>query len=215
MFKRTPASATSISARKPVYGIAKNDSEYKTHIFIDGKKYRCPYYSVWHDMIRRCFSSSFKIKNPTYKNCSVCEEWLTFSNFKSWMESQEWEGKQLDKDIIEPGNKEYSPDKCAFISSSMNCLFNVSKHRPGKMLGVYASSSGNRFKAYMRTSCKSNFLGSFETEDEAAVSYLMAKIEFAKKLSKEELNQDVVNGVFLRISDMESEIKRILGDDNG
>lgn len=31
----------------------------------------------------------------------MADEWNTFSNFKNWMEKQNWEDKQLDKDIID------------------------------------------------------------------------------------------------------------------
>lgn len=209
MFKEIAASESSILARKPIYGLAINDSKYNTHIVIEGKRYRCPYYCVWHDMIRRCLSDKFKAKNITYKDCSVCEEWLTFSNFRRWMEQQDWQGKQLDKDIIKPSNKIYSPENCAFISPALNCLFHASKKRPSKFQGVYPSESGRKFKAYMRTSCKSNFLGSFNSEEEAAIAYLSAKIELAKSLAKEERNLAVTKGVNLRIRKMEAEIQSI------
>jgi len=38
------------------------------------------------------------------------------------MERQDWEGKHLDKDILIPGNKIYSPDRCIFVSSLINLL---------------------------------------------------------------------------------------------
>ena len=74
-------------------------------------------------MLQRCYSESHLVRQPTYKGCSVCEEWLTFSNFKSWMEQQDWEGKQLDKDLLVYKNKIYSPETCVFVSSVINSFF--------------------------------------------------------------------------------------------
>lgn len=98
-------------SKKLVCGVGINDSEYPTSLFgvEEGSRkllWRCPYYTTWHNMISRVYSG--------HKNCSayhdvvVCEEWLLFSNFKSWMETQDWEGKELDKDIFGDG-KLYSP----------------------------------------------------------------------------------------------------------
>lgn len=43
-------------------------------------------YSTWVTMLRRCYSVKFQEKQPTYKSCSVCEEWITYSNFKNWFD---------------------------------------------------------------------------------------------------------------------------------
>jgi hypothetical protein len=40
--------------------------------------------------------------------------------FKKWMEQQDWDGKCLDKDIIAPGSKLYSPETCAFVLKATN-----------------------------------------------------------------------------------------------
>lgn len=43
------------------------------------------YYETWKGMLRRCYSELYHKKEPTYKECSVCDEWLLFSNFKNGM----------------------------------------------------------------------------------------------------------------------------------
>ena len=41
-------------------------------------------YKTWHNMIIRCYSNNYHQKEPSYKECSVCEEWLNFQNFAKW-----------------------------------------------------------------------------------------------------------------------------------
>ena len=81
---------------------------------------------------------NIKQKNPTYKDVTCCKDWLLFSNFKRWMEQQDWEGKELDKGIIVYGNKMYSPETCAFVSRTTNSFVLENGTARGKCpLGVY------------------------------------------------------------------------------
>src|SRR5690606_1832927 len=119
-----------MKTRKLVCGVGVNDADYaiqkfETIGYVDGKQkqklvWGCPYYRTWANMIERCYSDKTQNKNPTYKGCSVSEEWLTFSVFKNWMEKQDWEGNQLDKDLLFEGNRLYSPETCVFVSPMVN-----------------------------------------------------------------------------------------------
>ena len=94
-------------------------------------------------MLARCYSAKFQEHCPTYTGCTVAEDWLKFSNFKDWMEKQQWEGKQLDKDILFEGNKVYGPDTCVFVSPMVNTFTIDSGAARGKwLIGVLAQ--GNR-----------------------------------------------------------------------
>ena len=91
-------------SKRLVFGVGINDSDYEVYKYetINGKRkatWKCPYYERWVSMLRRCYSPRSLEKYPTYKGCTVCEEWLTFSTFKKWMENQEWEDRHLDKDF--------------------------------------------------------------------------------------------------------------------
>ncbi len=104
---------------KLVYGVGVNDADYKVQKFKteNGKKIQlwiCPFYSKWKEMLRRCYSIQEKERSPCYTQASTVEHWHIFSNFKSWMETQDWEGKQLDKDLLVKDNKTYGPDTCLF-----------------------------------------------------------------------------------------------------
>ena len=73
-------------------------------------------YHLWKAMLSRCYCTIMHGHRPTYKDVTVCDEWLNFQNFATWCESQEFFNAkdekggvyQLDKDILIRGNKIYS-----------------------------------------------------------------------------------------------------------
>ena len=125
-----------------LYGVGINDADYfvSRNEKIKGEwiqVWKCPYYSRWKDMLYRCYSETYQKKYHSYRGCSVCEEWHLFSNFKSWMETQDWEGKCLDKDLLVYKNKIYSPETCIFIDNSTNTLLLTSERSRGDLpIGV-------------------------------------------------------------------------------
>jgi hypothetical protein len=129
--------------RGSVQGVGINDANYLVQKFttVGGKNkliWRCPFYSCWKHMLKRCYDDCYIKLHPTYKGCSVCREWHLFSNFKSWMEQQDWEEKQLDKDLLVYGNKVYSPSTCVFLSQGLNKFLTKSNKARGEYpLGVW------------------------------------------------------------------------------
>ena len=120
-FEEIPAGNISIAKRTLKYGVGINDAQYQVQLRnTDNTLLTCPFYKVWSDMLKRCYSQTFLTKNPTYKGCYVCTPWLTFSNFRKWMETQAWKGKELDKDILIAGNKIYSPETCIYVPQWLN-----------------------------------------------------------------------------------------------
>lgn len=106
-------------------------------------------YSVWKEMFRRCYSDEYLERQPTYENCSVCEEWYNYQNFANWFENNYYEisGKTsaLDKDIFTKGNKIYNPKNCVFVPQCINNLIvNNKSIRGDSPVGVcYDKSAGN------------------------------------------------------------------------
>jgi len=144
---------------KLVCGVGVNDADYIVQPTINGKRKCCPFYRKWKSMIVRCYDDKFKSKFPTYIGCTVCEEWLTFSNFKRWMESKDWEGKELDKDLLTKGNKVYSPASCVFISQKMNKFLTDSSLARGEFpLGVTFDKEAGKY----RTQCQNPLTGKIE-----------------------------------------------------
>ena len=170
-----------------ICGVGINDANYRVCIkeslgYINGVYkqkgiWECPYYKRWRSMLTRCYSNRLK----TYLKCTVCEEWLTFSHFKAWMEIQDWEGKELDKDIIIAGNTEYGPSTCVFVTKAINLFFTYNQDCKGFRL-----APSGKFYAYFRNGSNTQHLGSFNTEQEAREVHLMAKYELAKQLAAEQ-----------------------------
>ncbi len=88
------------------------------------KQYKC-----WLHMLERCYSEKYHKMKPTYKECSVCDEWLNFQNFADWHiknHPKESGVYHLDKDLTVSGNKVYSPQACSFISANENITGSLS-----------------------------------------------------------------------------------------
>lgn len=175
-----PVNKVSLARRKLVYGVGINDADYNISKKINGKVVLCPFYSKWKDMIKRCYNKKYLDKQPTYNECYVCDEWLSFSNFRKWMESKEWEGKQLDKDILIEGNKVYSPDSCVFIDAKINTLLNNKnkKNKYGK--GVYLHRKSGMFAAELSESGVRRHLGYFDCAKKAEAKYIEEKSNFIR-----------------------------------
>ncbi|QCQ65302.1 HNH endonuclease [Shewanella phage X14] len=183
MFKEVPASKRSLYSRSKIFSVGINDAPYKVILRKNGKKFRCPAYVVWSNMIKRCYSTLCQEKNKTYSDCTVCDEWLLFSNFKKWIDGKEIEGNQLDKDLIEPGNRVYCPEKCLMISGSLN-KFLIKHHSKESNLptGVIFQKDAGMFRARFCHSGKTEHLGYFKTQEEARSVYAKRKAEeFRKK----------------------------------
>lgn len=128
-----------------VFGKGINDSLEVTQRQIgDTAHSRCPFYDRWTNMLRRCYSETYLKKHPTYRGCTVCEDWLLFSNFKCWMERQDWEGKDLDKDLLSPECKIYSPATCLFVGKDLNYFLIPRESMDDLPLGV--SKTHNRYQ---------------------------------------------------------------------
>ena len=96
-------------------------------------------YNIWNNMISRCYDPNDKNYN-TYKDCSVCEEWHNFQNYATWFECNKPKDYSsdlyhVDKDLLVPGNRIYSPEFCQFISSRENSIAgSINRANKHKML---------------------------------------------------------------------------------
>ncbi len=197
-FVEIPANEISKSHRKPLYGIGINDADYLVHSVVDGIKSICPYYTKWSNMIERCYSEKYQVRQPTYKGCSVFGEWLTFSNFKKWMKTKKWEGMELDKDCIKPGNKVYCPEFCAFVSTKINKLLVSRGAARGKYpQGVYFHKHMNRLHVRVNYNKKTIHVGYFYNQNDASNAYIKAKVKIVMEAVSYQEDARVANGLKL------------------
>ncbi len=176
---------------KLVYGVGTDDLPYskKKRDTVGKILWRCPYYSRWRDMIRRCYSSAELIRNPSYIDVHVCKEWLTFSCFKSWMEKESWGGLCLDKDIIGDSTL-YSPQTCAWVPSNVN-TFLCGEKRPDNAtgyIGVCFQKDCGKYRAqcknpFGKTSYeKRGYIGLYDLPEDAHEAWRYHKEKYAKLL---------------------------------
>ena len=195
---------------KLVYGVGINDADYVVKVTqvigYDGAKRKqkttwvCPYWRKWSNMLMRCYSIKQQERQPTYRGCTVCEEWLIFSNFKRWMEKQNWEGKQLDKDILQRGNKIYCPELCVLVDVKINnFLLDRAKSRGLYPIGCSWSPDHKKFRASCQDARGRHMvLGLFDTELEAHKAWLAFKLEQAKILAAEQTDPRVAKALIER-----------------
>jgi len=152
-------------------------------------------------MLNRCYGKVHQDKFPTYKGCTVCDEWLVFSNFMLWMENQDWVGKQLDKDILIQGNKIYGPDTCLFVPEKINYLFCSSAERKGEYpIGVSLFKRDGTFKAQCKLNGKQMHIGYYKTVSAAFDAYKQFKYKIISDIAldqKEPLKTDLLNYVII------------------
>lgn len=138
-------------------------------------------YNKWKSMLERCYIPSVQSKHPTYIGCSVCDEWLTFSNFLDWFNEHYVEGYVIDKDILIKGNKVYSPQTCCFVPPEINGL--IVKARKAKCFTRQQWGKCIRYYSSLNTHKGRLSLGCFTTPEEAFYAYKSAKENYVKELA--------------------------------
>ena len=175
---------------KLVCGVGINDLV--TTVKVNGKHLK--FYSCWREMLRGCYDQNAqkRRKSSSYKGCTVCDEWLTLSNFKDWYDKQYVEPDfQLDKDIIKAGNKVYCPEYCSFVPKNLNkLLLDSSASRGYLLLGVtrnnYICKTKKENKQPFTSRCGSilrGYLHSYhKTELEAHNAWRLNKADVIEEL---------------------------------
>lgn len=120
---------------------------------VDALGNRLREYIVWKDMVKRVYSRNTekdRKKYRNYNNVTICERWLTFSNFLEDLPLiegyEEWvKGEvkmSLDKDMKQQGveNKVYSLETCIFISQGENAR--ISQVKP--MISIDMNDYNNK-----------------------------------------------------------------------
>ena len=170
-----------------VYGVGVNN--YDGHISVNGKHNYD--YTCWKWVLRRCYSDEYHENHPTYKGCSISDEFLFFDCFRTFIVEQKGfncvdeQGRRfaLDKDLLSPKIKEYTRNTICFIPVELNSLLTQRhNHRGECLIGVRLSPSG-KYIAQISRQGKRYGLGYYSTEIEAFYAYKEAKENYIKELA--------------------------------
>lgn len=172
--------------RKSVFSIGYiGYGKYKASI--KSKHTKC--YSIWRGMLQRCYYE-YKGFNSSYEDTEVCNYWHNFQNFAKWFEENYVEDWELDKDLLNPDKKIYSPSSCCFIPKEINCLLKEQKETTGTL------KVGNRYKSQIGMDKIHNHIGTFNSIEEANNAYKKEKKKHLTNIIqkyKEKLNIEIYN----------------------
>lgn len=189
--------------RSPICGVGLNDISDPVYEIVNGKRKQTASYACWRAMIERCYSEAAHQRFPKYKGCTVCDEWLLFSNFKIWYDKQDTKGKQLDKDILVPGNTVYSPETCVFVSSKLNSfILECDAARGDLPLGVTFHSNG-KYQAYCRSPKGDQpYIGLYDTVEAAHDAWKIKKREYAEWYAEQQTDMRIATALRNRYKDL-------------
>ena len=120
-------------------------------------------YRLWADMLNRSYDKKLHQRQPTYLDCETSSEFLVLSKFRDWCQNQIGFNQtkfELDKDLLNKGNKEYHPDKCVFIPKEINSFLRTRKKTRGHLpIGVTLFKNGKYMATCNNPSHKKIYLG--------------------------------------------------------
>lgn len=156
-------------------------------------------YRKWMKMIVRCYSEVEQKKSSckAYIGVKVCDEWHNFQNFALWADDKLdkfIEGFELDKDMFGTG-KLYCPEYCTLLPDKVNGL--LSNQWSSKVadlpegVNVIKPKTKNSKVGYCsrcHINGKREYLGYYDTPEEAGEVYRIAKENEARRLAEEYKN---------------------------
>ena len=155
-------------------------------------------YTAWYNMLFRCYNEKEQEKHPTYKDCTVVDEWYNLQVFAEWYENNYTEGFELDKDILVKGNKVYSPKTCRLIPKEIDTvLVSCNKSRGELPIGVMKHE--NKFEVQISNKGVKGWVGYFNTIQEAFQAYKKTKEKIIKKLSdkyRQQIAEDIYQALY-------------------
>lgn len=114
-----------------------------THGLSGSKLHQC-----WKNMKQRCYNSKAdRYKNYGGRGIIVCDDWLSFENFKNWALNSGY-SDTLSLDRINP-DKNYEPENCRWISYLENHNLMMSFNKTNNR-GLFTKDSKDKSKATLR-----------------------------------------------------------------
>ncbi|WP_347254369.1 hypothetical protein [Leminorella grimontii] len=186
-------------------GVGHFDVSFPRTIRIDGKQHNHSVYSVWRDMLRRCYKPNTEKWKRNYAGCTVCDEWLYFSHFLAFYKMNYRENYVLDKDLLILENKVYSPEHCVFIPHALNNFTVDRAYARGECpQGVCWDKRHGKFKASIRVNSKLKHLGLYDTAHAAHIAWHNKKRELAMQWQPacDEIHSGLYKGLMVKIESM-------------
>ena len=129
------------------------------------------------------------------------------------MQTQDWKGKELDKDLLIEGNRIYSAATCVFVSRAVNSLLTDKKVSKGKYpQGVYLNKRAKKFRAQINIKSKAVHLGYFNTVDEAEFTYTTARASYIREIAAEESDEKIIIGLLRHAEKFEQRSNELKDD---
>lgn len=171
--------------------------KYPTHIFCqetgtmrwpDGRVRKTRESCLFYSMHSRCkVGGSYQKKNPSYIGVTASDNFKDFQFFADWCnKSVGWNytddhGKHfsLDKDILIPGNRQYSEVACVFVPQRINTFFSGMGSRG---IPAQLAASGRYYGHSYDIEGKCIHIGSFDTLEEAVAAVKRHKATIAYQL---------------------------------
>lgn len=157
------------SKRKLIYGVGVNN--YPTTTKVNGVE--CKSYRVWKDLLKRCYSASYKEKYQSYCDVSCDPVWLKYTEFcdnVGDMIGAFQDGYQLDKDLLGDGSF-YDYKNCCFLPDEINLSLTSRPRTSDTGLPIGVRLVGSRYYARTSSNGKEVNLGYHNTAHEAFLAY--------------------------------------------
>lgn len=149
---------------------------------------------LWQEIQKRC-SPAHWLRHPSYTGCK--NKFKSFQDFAQWCQGQygylskEQNGYfwSIDKDMLIPGNKDYSSDACMFVPGWINSLTtDNAKGRGDFPLGVSWHTGRCIFNSYINLEKGLVALGRYTSAEMAHKAWQKAKCEYLFRLCEEDLD---------------------------
>lgn len=131
-----------------------------------------------------------------YEDCEIVESWHCFQDFAEWAVEQknafgvEESGRlyHLDKDMVKEGNRLYCPEYCVFLPNEVNCFYTKKEIGNTGFAGVNYIRPGSKnakdgYIARCHRGKVREYLGYYDTPEEAHAAYKIHKEKYAKELA--------------------------------
>jgi hypothetical protein len=173
----------------------KRDDEYRKNVSESSKKVKVKVYGIGindSDVLsrneknyNRWYTILLKVKQGKNK---ICEEWKTFSNFNSWLESKNLKDDSI---LYVLDENEYNPKNCIITTYSLLNVLSFKKR--GKYpIGVSLSNPKRMKKIKYTASAGKNYLGSYNSIVDAHLAWQNQKIKEIESLIVNEKNSKIL-----------------------